>query len=149
LGKEDGMSERAYDRDDVVVEAPRRHSLLRFFVALLVVAAIVVVALVLFVNGTSSKSAAKDVTITACRPATADKPTAAGAIVNHSSKTSNYVIRLEFTDAQGNTLSEGVATVASVASGETATWDVTGTRDANGPVQCRITGVSRTHVPGQ
>jgi hypothetical protein len=150
LGKEDVMSERVYDRDDVVVEAPsRRHPLLRLFVALLVFAAIVVVALVLFVNGTSSKSAANDVTITACRPATGDKPTAAGTILNHSSKTSNYLIRLKFTDAQGNTLSEGVAPVASVGSGETARWDVTGTRDANGPVQCAITGVSRTHIPGQ
>ena len=144
------MSERVYDRDDVVVEGPhRRHPFLRMLVALLVIAAIVVVALVLFVNGTSSKSAEKDVTVTACRPATGDKPTAAGTVLNHSSKTSNYVIRLKFTDPQGNTLSEGVAPVANVASGETAKWNVTGTRDANGPVRCDITGVSRTHVPGQ
>jgi hypothetical protein len=143
------MNEPAHDRDVVEVPPSRRHPLLRAIVALLVLAVIVVVVLLLFVNGTSSKSAEKDVTVTACQSHDGDKPTAAGTILNHSSKTSNYVIRLKFADAQGNTVSEGVAPVADVGADETATWDLTGARDAKGPVQCDITGVSRTHVPGQ
>jgi hypothetical protein len=137
--------------DPVVVDQrPRRRGgLLRVLVGLIVLAVIVVLVLVLVVNGTSSKSAQKDVTVTKCGPGDGGKPTATGRILNHSSQTSNYVIRLSFSDAQGNTVSEGVAPVKSVGAGETATWDLTGARDANGPLRCAITGVSRTHLPGQ
>ena len=133
-----------------VDERPRNRSGLLRRVALVVLLAIVALVLVLAFKGTSSKSAKKDVTVTACRADSGGgKPTASGTILNHSSKTSNYVIRLTFTDAQGNTVSEGVAPVKSVGADETATWDLTGARDAKGSVQCEITGVSRTHLPGQ
>jgi hypothetical protein len=137
------------DRDGVDDRPRRRGRLLRVVVSLLVLAVIVVIVLVLLIKGTSSKSAKKDVTVTTCRADGGGRPTASGKILNHSSKTSNYVIRLKFTDAQGNTVSEGVAPVKSVGADETATWDLTGARDVKGSVQCKITGVSRTHLPGQ
>ena len=145
------MNDRVVEEDRVVsADRPRRRGgLLRAIILIAVVAVIVAVVVVLVIRVTLSSSAKHDVTITACRGAANGKRKASGRILNHSSKTSNYVIRLRFTDADGNTLSEGVAPVANVASGETAKWNVTGTRDANGPVRCDITGVSRTHVPGQ
>jgi len=90
------------------------------------------------------------VTVAACNadPGGGD-PTASGQIVNDSSKTSNYVIRLRFNDAQGNGVSEGVVAVDDVEAGATARWELTGTRSAEGPLTCEITDVSRTHLPGQ
>jgi hypothetical protein len=140
-----------YERDEGASEdRPRRRGrLLGAVVSLLVLAAVVIVVLVLVINGTSSESAKKDVTVTTCRSVDGGKPTASGRILNHSSKTSNYVIRLKFTDAEGNTVSEGLAPVDSVGADRTATWELTGARDVKGSVRCEITGVSRTHVPGQ
>jgi hypothetical protein len=112
-----------------------------------VVAAVVLV--VVLVTRTSD-DAKDDVTVAACNadPGGGD-PTASGQIVNDSSKTSNYVIRLRFNDAQGNGVSEGVAAVDDVEAGATASWELTGTRSARGPVTCELTDVSRTHLPGQ
>ena len=143
------MNGPVYDRDGVGDRPRRRGRLLRVVVSLLVLAVIVALVLVLLIKGTSSKSAKKDVTVTACRANGKGKPTASGTILNHSAKTSNYVIQLAFTDAQGNTVSEGVAPVKSVRANEKATWDLTGDRDVKGSVQCNIAGVSRTHLPGQ
>jgi hypothetical protein len=137
------VSERA------VVDDRGEDGLLGALLSLVVLAVVVAVVLVLVFKGTSSKSAKKDVTVTACRSNADGKPTASGTIVNHSSKTSNYVIQLAFTDAQGNTVSEGVAPVKSVGVNKTAKWDLTGDRDVNGSVQCNVAGVSRTHLPGQ
>jgi hypothetical protein len=132
-----------------MVIAQRRRSFVGPLIALIVVAALVVVAIALFTDDGSS-SANKDVSIQAC---TADpgggQPTARGQIVNHSSKTSNYVIRLKFTDAPGNEVSEGASAVKNVAPNETATWELTGARDARGPLNCEVSGVTRTHIPGQ
>jgi hypothetical protein len=132
-----------------MVIAQRRRSFVGPLVALIIVAALVIVAIALFRDNGSS-SAKKDVNVQSC---TADpgggKPTARGQIVNRSSKTSNYVIRLKFTDAQGNQVSEGASAVKDVASNETAAWDLTGTRGAKGPLNCEVTGVTRTHIPGQ
>lgn len=145
------MNRPVYDRDgNVLDERPRpRHRLLAVLASLLLLAVIAAVVLVLVFKGTSSKSAKKDVTVTACRAAGGDKPKASGRILNHTSKTSNYVIRLKFTDPQGNTVSEGAAPVQSVDADKTAKWELTGDRAVKGSVRCEITGVSRTHVPGQ
>lgn len=145
------MNRAGYDRNDVVDgdQRRRRGLLLRVLGSLLLLAVIVAVVLVLMIKGTSSKSAAKDVTVTTCLSADSGRPKASGKILNHSSKTSNYVVRLKFTDTQGNTVSEGLAPVQSVDADKTATWELTGDRGVKGSVQCEITGVSRTHVPGQ
>jgi hypothetical protein len=76
-----------------------------------------------------------------------DKPTASGQILNHSTKTSNYIIRLKFTDAQGHQVAEGVNGVRSVAPGATATWTLKGDSDAKGAFRCKVTGVSRNPFP--
>jgi hypothetical protein len=134
----------------VAMVTERRRRSVGPIVALLVVAAVVVVAVVVFAGNNSSHPPKNDVTVQACNADPGgDKPTASGQIVNHTSKASNYVIRLKFLDAQGNQVSEGVSAVKNVERGATASWTLTGIRNAKGPVRCAVTGVSRTHLPGQ
>jgi hypothetical protein len=93
----------------------------------------------------SSSAAAKDVTISACTASpTGGHPTATGQILNHSSKSSLYTIHVKFTDSAGNGVGDGVAAVAKVDPGTTATWHVIGTLNAKGPVKCTLSSVTRT-----
>jgi hypothetical protein len=96
----------------------------------------------------SGSTAAKDVTITACTASpTAGHPTAAGRIVNHSSKASFYAIHVKFTDASGNGVGDGLAAVAKVDAGGTANWHADGSVDAKGSVTCAVSSVIRTFSP--
>jgi len=93
---------------------------------------------------TSGKTAAKDVTITACTPGpSGGHPTATGRIVNHSSKSSLYTIHVKFSDSAGNSVGDGVAVVAKVDPGTTAKWDANGSLNAKGPVKCALSSVTR------
>jgi hypothetical protein len=95
----------------------------------------------------SSKTAAKDVTITSCKASpTGGHPSAQGAIRNKSSKSSAYVIHVKFKDASGNGVGDGVAAVAKVDPGTAAKWKLTGTLNAKGPVTCKVSTVTRTAV---
>ena len=92
----------------------------------------------------SSKTAAKDVSITACTASpTGGHPTATGRIVNHSSKASLYTIHVKFTDAAGNGVGDGVAAVAKVDAGSTANWHANGSLNAKGPLKCALSSVTR------
>jgi hypothetical protein len=96
----------------------------------------------------SGKTAAKDVTITACTPSsTGGHPTATGRIVNHSSKSSLYTIHVKFTDSAGNGVGDGLAVVAKVDAGATANWHANGSLNAKGPVKCALSSVTRTISP--
>jgi hypothetical protein len=95
----------------------------------------------------SSKSAAKDVTITACKASpTGGRPTASGGIVNHSSKSSAYAIHVKFKDPSGNNVGDGVAAVAKVDPDTSAKWDATSTVSHKGAVKCTVS-VTRTVSP--
>ncbi len=127
----------------------RRRSVVGPLIGLVILAAVIIVAVVVFTKDDSA-SARGDVTVQSCEAdPSGDKPTASGTIVNHSSKPSNYVIRLKFTDGQGNQVSEGVNAVNDVEPNASATWKLKGTRGAKGPLKCEVSGVSRTHIPGQ
>lgn len=118
--------------------------------ALLVLLIAVIVGLVLYFAGRNTKDARKDVSVRSCKAdPKGGKPTASGVILNNSSETSNYVIKLKFNDASGNKVSEGVAPVKDVESKKTAKWELTGGRSAKGELKCVVTGVSRNHLPGQ
>jgi hypothetical protein len=128
----------------------RSGSLVGALLAVVVIAAIVVVAIFVFRDDNGSNPARADVAVRACNPdAAGGEPRASGEIVNHSSKTSNYAITIEFNDPQGNQVSEGATAVNDVEAGERATWELTGVRDAKGPVVCEVGSVTRTHLPGQ
>jgi hypothetical protein len=108
-----------------------------------------IVCLVAALAGCSSdNSAKKDLTITACKASpTGGHPTAAGRIVNHSSKSSLYTVHVKFKDSSGNSVGDGVAAVAKVDPNTTAKWTATGSLDAKGTVTCHLTSVTRTAVP--
>ena len=96
----------------------------------------------------SGKTAAKDVTITACTASpTGGHPTAKGRIVNHSSKASLYTIHVKFADSAGNSVGDGVAGVAKVDAGSTAVWHANGSLSAKGPLKCALSSVTRTISP--
>jgi hypothetical protein len=96
----------------------------------------------------SGSTAAKDVTITACTPsATGGHPTAAGRILNHSSKPSLYTIHVKFTDSAGNGVGDGLAAVAKVDAGSTANWHADGSLNAKGSLKCALSSVTRTVSP--
>jgi hypothetical protein len=93
---------------------------------------------------TSGSTAAKDVTITACTAGpSGGHPTASGKILNHSSKSSLYTIHVKFSDSAGNGVGDGVAAVAKVDPGTTATWHANGSLNAKGPVKCKLSSVTR------
>jgi hypothetical protein len=97
---------------------------------------------------TSGSTAAKDVTITACTASpTGGHPTATGKILNHSSKASLYTIHVKFTDSSGNGVGDGVAAVAKVDAGATATWHANGSLNAKGPLKCALASVTRNVSP--
>jgi flagellar basal body-associated protein FliL len=115
--------------------------------ALLIIAAIVIGFLL---ARKTTDDAKKDVSVKTCKADPGGgKPTASGGIRNKSSKTSNYTVRIKFNDKQGNAVSEGLAPVKDVEANKTATWELTGDRSAKGPLTCEISGVGRTHLPGQ
>jgi tripartite-type tricarboxylate transporter receptor subunit TctC len=114
-------------------------------VTLLVGSACVAVALA---GCSTSATAKKDVTITACTPGPAGgHPTATGRIVNHSSKSSVYTIHVKFTDSAGNGVGDGVAAVAKVDPGTTAKWHADGSFKSKGPLKCKLSSVTRNAVP--
>jgi hypothetical protein len=96
----------------------------------------------------SGKTAAKDVTITACTSSpSGGHPTATGRIVNHSSKASLYTIHVKFTDSAGNGVGDGLAAVAKVDAGSTANWHADGSLNAKGSLKCALSSVTRTISP--
>jgi hypothetical protein len=97
---------------------------------------------------TAGSSAAKDVSVTACTPdPSGGHPVASGKIDNSSSKASTYIIHVQFVDAAGNAVGDGVATVAKVDTAATAAWRAVGTLPAQGPLTCRLETVTRTEAP--
>ncbi len=112
----------------------------------LFVASALAVSLITGCSSSGSK-ASKDVTITSCAASpTGGHPTASGQILNHSTKASLYAIHVKFTDASGNHVGDGVAAVAKVEAGQTATWHADGTVDAKGTLKC-TSSVTRTVSP--
>ncbi|MFJ4849167.1 FxLYD domain-containing protein [Streptomyces sp. NPDC088733] len=85
-----------------------------------------------------------DVTLTACEiePYTT-WPSAKLTITNRSSKTSNYMVEVEFVDAKGTRISEGYAATNNLRPGRTAKEEAQGTAEATGKVTCRVTEVTR------
>ncbi len=97
----------------------------------------------------SSKSELKgDAAITACTPGPNDgQPFAEGQITNNSSKSSNFTIRVGFSDSSGNKVSQGVDVVTDVEPGTSSPWGVTGVTSAKGPVTCEVLDVTRNVNP--
>ncbi|MFF4378030.1 hypothetical protein [Kitasatospora sp. NPDC001547] len=92
--------------------------------------------------------AAKDAEITKCTVNDLLKmPEAEVRITNHSSKSSNYIVQLEFTDASGTRIAEGAAATNNLAPSQAAVQKAPGAAQVSGKVNCRITGVTRYAAP--
>ncbi|MDX3073555.1 FxLYD domain-containing protein [Streptomyces sp. MI02-7b] len=85
-----------------------------------------------------------DVRLTACEiEAFTTWPSAKLTITNRSSKTSNYMVQVEFVDAKGTRISEGFAATNNLRPGQIAEEEAQGTAEATGKVTCRVTDVTR------
>lgn len=87
----------------------------------------------------------KDVEIAACNvDDTLHWPSADVTITNHTSKSSNYLVNVEFVDASGTRIGEGVAATSNLAAGQAAKTKAQGAVDAKGQkVSCKVTSVTR------
>lgn len=130
--------------------ARRRRPWLLVLVVVLLLIAVAVLAVILAHKNSASDAAKQDVTVSACKANPGGgKPKAMGQIVNHSSKTSNYVVQVKFLDAEGNQVAEGADAVRGVKALETSNFTLEGDRSAKGQLKCEVSGVTRTHIPGQ
>src|SRR5262249_51453843 len=74
-------------------------------------------------------------------------PTAAGHIVNHSSKASVYTVHVKFKDASGNGVGDGITAGARGDAGTAANRDLTGRPPAKGHATCSLGNVHRKGWP--
>lgn len=90
----------------------------------------------------------QDATVTSCiNPDDGTPMRAEGTVVNRSSETSNFLIRITYYDESGNQVAEGVDTVTDVEPNATSPWQSTASNAAKGKIDCRIVSVRRTVDP--
>ncbi|MDH6146008.1 hypothetical protein P3T35_008070 [Kitasatospora sp. GP30] len=90
-----------------------------------------------------------DVTITSCGvDPTTSIPDAKVEIINHSSKSSNYTIGVEFVDSSGTRLADGAALASNVAPNQKVEEDAGGTAQVTTKITCRLTSVNRFSAVG-
>jgi hypothetical protein len=95
-----------------------------------------------------SADATGDVELAGCEvDATLHWPSAQLKVTNHSSKSSNYMIQVEFVDAAGTRIGEGVAATNNLAAGQAATLKAQGATDTKGKISCKVTNVTRYAAP--
>jgi hypothetical protein len=95
-------------------------------------------------SGNTENPPQDDVTLETCEAApTVGLTTARGSILNHSSETSTYFIEVNVLDPAGTVIGNGIASVANVPAGGTATWEApTASTHAEG-VTCDLAEVNR------
>lgn len=92
----------------------------------------------------TSKPGMDDVKIDSCSIDSLTKmPSAKLTITNKSSKTSNYTVQVEFTDASGTRLDEGMAATNNLAPGQVSKQTAGAMTEASGTVKCKVTDVTR------
>ncbi|MFF6904543.1 FxLYD domain-containing protein [Streptomyces sp. NPDC012389] len=90
------------------------------------------------------KGAEGDVKITGCEVnSTTGWPKADVLITNRSSKTSNYIVSVEFVDASGKRLADAMAASNNVAAGQEVEEDAQSLDKVSGKVSCKVTKVTR------
>lgn len=98
----------------------------------------------------SASPAANDVSISKCGlDPTLNDPTATLTVVNHSSKTSDYVITVAFDSPDGSQFDTGDADVQTLAPGQTGSATASSLKDgAPSNITCKVTQVDRTASAG-
>lgn len=89
-----------------------------------------------------------DVKITGCTVNSMTTwPDADVEIVNHSGEKANYIISVEFVNAEGTRFGEGMAATNNLAPGQKSVQKAQGLEKASGKVTCKVTDVSRYPSP--
>lgn len=91
---------------------------------------------------TSAHKPADDVTVDTCQPGTFGAQVKV-KVVNHSSKTSSYLINVSVEDAAGTKVGEANGASNNVAAGQTALVDLLA-GNAPGLTSCKVASVTRT-----
>ncbi|MFE3880228.1 FxLYD domain-containing protein [Kitasatospora sp. NPDC059146] len=92
--------------------------------------------------------ATEDVEISACEVDGAIHwPSAALKVTNHTDKSSNYLVQVEFVDASGTRVAEAPAATDNLAAGQSASLKARGATAVKDKVSCRVTSVTRFPAP--
>jgi hypothetical protein len=92
----------------------------------------------------TSKPGMDDVKIDNCSiDPTTKFPSAKVTITNKSSKTSNYMVQVEFTDSKGTRLDEGMASTNNLAPKQVSKQTAQALTEASGAIKCKVTDVTR------
>jgi hypothetical protein len=95
--------------------------------------------------GGGGSSPSKDVTIVSCTTVNG-QPTAKVRIVNHSSKTSSYIVTVEFNSSNGDVQihsSISSSSTSNVKPGESVEQTATVSKSVSGAFTCKVSNVSR------
>ncbi|OKI04943.1 hypothetical protein A6A06_09630 [Streptomyces sp. CB02923] len=88
--------------------------------------------------------AAGDVKITSCEVSGATGwPSAKLLITNHTERTFNYMVQVEFVDSSGTRIGTGAAAENNLASGQKARATAQGFEKASGKITCKVADVQR------
>ncbi|MEA2704546.1 MAG: hypothetical protein QOJ69_63 [Actinomycetota bacterium] len=106
-----------------------------------------VVAVAGAIAGCGTSKSTDDAKVTTC---VADpgggQPTATGTVLNSSSETSTFVLKIGFYDTSDNRVSDAVVNVGDVEANQTGQWQTTGLTSAKGPLTCKVTSLNRTSL---
>jgi len=83
-----------------------------------------------------------DVTLGACTNESFGGPTARGTLLNHSSKLSNYIIEVNFTDDAGTIMAQATGFASNIPPGATANWEAVSLSDY-ASASCTVAKVDR------
>lgn len=95
-------------------------------------------------SGPSVGDGAKDVHITSCGATPGGIVQVKGTIVNSLSQPASYDVYVNFLDASGTQVANGIDIVSNVAPGATALWDTIGVEDYAPGMVCKIAKVNRS-----
>lgn len=74
-------------------------------------------------------------------------PSAKVTITNHTAKSSNYLVQVEFLDASGTRVGQGLAATNNLAAGQSAVLKAQGAGEVTGQITCKVSDVTRYAAP--
>lgn len=98
-------------------------------------------------SGNTDNPPPRDITGVECIPTGPTGPIARGALTNHSSGLSNYMIAVNFFDGAGTIIAQGTAFLNNVPGGADATWEANSlAMDVATVTGCEVVSVERLGV---
>jgi hypothetical protein len=95
-------------------------------------------------SATTAHPAAADIVVTSCAlDSTLNLPVAGGKIVNYSSGTSDYILRISFFNSAGTVVAQGTGFEDHVAPRQATAFSVIGNNHASPPLTCKVVDVTR------